>query len=51
MQEDGQLTIELVATRDLYGGPAPTMSVGRQVTEPSFDVSLSGPSGKVIPNI
>lgn len=51
MTDDGLLTIELVATKDTYGGTASALNGGRSVGEPSFDLSIDSPDGKVIPNL
>jgi hypothetical protein len=49
MADNGPLTIELVASKDISGGVALTMNNGKPAAEPSFDLSIEGPDGKVIP--
>jgi hypothetical protein len=51
MTDDGPLTIELVATKDTYGGTASAVNGGKSAVEPSFDLSIDSPDGKVIPNL
>jgi len=51
MAENGPLTIELVATKDTYGGTVSAVNSSRPFTEPSFDLSIDGPDGKVMPNL
>jgi hypothetical protein len=51
MTDNGPLTIELVASKDMSGGIVLTMNNGKPTAEPSFDLSIEGPDGKVIPNL
>ncbi|MDD1717998.1 MAG: hypothetical protein LUO88_02870 [Methanoregulaceae archaeon] len=45
LQKDGSFTIGLTASTDYYGMPGQ----GRTVTEPTFDVGITGPDGSVTP--
>ncbi len=51
MTDSGLLTIELVASKDMSGGIALTTNNAKPAAEPSFDLSIKGPDGKVIPNL